>query len=132
MDAERFDVLTRALDGGSRRRFLMSLSGAALGALTPLLGLADAEAKNKKKKRKFCSNLGDQPCGGAIGVKGCCQTITKDHGPCCNNTLCCYGTDTVCCGRYCCPPPSVCCGNNQCCQPGLVCCGTICKDPGTC
>jgi hypothetical protein len=53
MDDDRFDTLARALHARSRRRVLGSLTGLALGgALGPLLGLTQAEAKKRKKKKK--------------------------------------------------------------------------------
>ena len=50
MDADRFALLTRAVHAGSRRGLLRVFS--ALGLVTPLLGLAGAEAKKKRKKKK--------------------------------------------------------------------------------
>src|SRR3990170_1127868 len=54
MDSDRFDALTHMLSlGRSRREITPLLGGLTFGAvLTPLLTLAEAEAKRKKKKKK--------------------------------------------------------------------------------
>src|SRR5215218_9302717 len=55
MDADRFDSLTRALTAaGSRRR---ALALAVSGALAPLLGLGETDARNKLKK---CKKIDDK------------------------------------------------------------------------
>ncbi len=129
MDAARFDTLARSLTcGGSRRRVLGLLPGLTLGALAPLLHLADAEAGKKKKKKKkgrsrplaaptvTCSpqclgrRCGGNGCGGSCGACGQCQTCEPALGLCpmrpdSDDDPC---TGGICCGGACCPPACTC------------------------
>ena len=107
MDADRFDAFARALDGGSRRRFLASLSGVALGALAPLLGLADVEGKKRKRKKK--KKKKKKP-----------PEYCRDFGGWCGSKWCCWGT-----GQHCCvnkkKGTKVCCQSNQGCASSGLC-----------
>jgi hypothetical protein len=132
MDAERFDTLARSLTiAGSRRRVLGWLSGVTLGALTPLLELADVGAGKKKKRKKkkkkrtrsplpnpgpICTprcldrRCGGNGCGGSCGVCAECQTCEPTLGLCpmtpgSDEAPCSGGT---CCGGACCPPSCQC------------------------
>lgn len=89
MDPSRFDFLTRALSATpSRRGIARALAGLTLvGALAPLLGLSDSEAKNKKKKKKTCRNCG--PC--QTCSKGTCKAKT-DGTACVGGRICLGGT----------------------------------------
>jgi hypothetical protein len=117
LDAEQFDVLTRALFAGSSRRVTLGL---ALGGFLGALGLADVDARKKGKKKKKSKNKQPtppppppppgggctpncvgQPCGGPDGCNGQCQT-----GPCsgsqqCVNGACRDSCPTAVCGGAC-------------------------------
>lgn len=95
MDVSRFAYLVRSLSDRATRRCIAGVF-AGLG-FTPLLGLADAEAK-KRKKKKTCK--GRKKCG-----KKC---IPKSH--CCKDANC-PGSE-VCQGGACVPP--FCAGKNYC------------------
>lgn len=128
MDADHFDAITRAV-GGSRRRLVVNLSGLALGALAPLLGLADAEAgkKKDKKKRKRKRDRFDD----IFDPDGCGYFASLCGGQCCN-----WGVGQSCCnGQVCCPSGKKCCGSRCCdyCSPEGI-CGICppCTPPDTC
>lgn len=116
MDAERFDTVTRALSGSSRRHLVSALTGIAMHGLASLSGLGDVVARHKKKKRKKkkrknqrpqCNSFaGEEPCG-----IGCCNSLLGR--PCCGNTLCC-AEGTFCCGANCCPSGFYCCHTGLC------------------
>jgi hypothetical protein len=139
MDAERFDTLARSLTiDRSRRRVLGLLSGLTLGALAPLLHLADAQAgkgKKKKKKKKrstppaatgptspppppFCAS---QPDGAACGFCRLCQSGACQADSTQNNAAC--GNDgTGRCLNGTCNPVPTCSPRNGPCQTAADCC----------
>jgi hypothetical protein len=140
LDADHFDAFARIFS--SRRRLVVSLSGLALGALAPLLGVDHAEAgkngrggkggRGKKKNRKK-------------GKKRSDPDYDFNPNPCdpnrplampCGSTCCDPGVGQSCCaGQVCCPSGKKCCGSRCCdfCSPeGL--CGICppCIPPDTC
>jgi hypothetical protein len=126
MDAEQFDTLARSLtDSRSRRRALAAVLGGALGAA----GLAESDARNKKKcppckKRQKGKCRGNQPdgtlCKGGRcqGGRCCVPTTCADRGKDCGNLA--DGCGSILnCGDTC-PPPQTCGGGGT---PNL--CGCV-------
>jgi len=110
MDANRFDDLARTLTATPTRRGVSrALAGLTLsGMLLPLIGLADTEARKKKKNRKGKKKKGRNP-------SSTCTDGTKN------------GSETgVDCGGNC---PR--CANGQGCLSRDDCAGALCID-GTC
>ncbi len=137
MDTDRFDTLTRALGGRSRRRLLVGLSSSVLSAVAPLFRFAGAAAKggkggggkggggkgggkhkNKKhkndKKKDHAPDEPTQQCNSMAGEVAC-------YGDCCSTfegescTACgCCASGYKCCGRLCCPEGYVCCADGLC------------------
>ena len=126
MDADRFDSLTRALTAaGSRRR---ALALAVSGALAPLLGLGETDARNKlkkckkidkKKRRKKCIKK-------AKGANNACQDGQKNGS---ESDVDCGGTCPRCQGGQICNSRNDChtarCVANTCqsCVNALTDCG---------
>ena len=104
MDGHRFDVMIRAL-AGSRRAVL----GGALMAVAGGVGLADGEAK---KRRKRCKS-----------PKVKCGKKCLPAGSCCTDADC--GTCQVCSGKTCTLAPA-----GSACGVGGTCNGTACINEG--
>ena len=129
MDARRFDTIAKAWISIPRRRVL---SGLALGALGPLLGLNMQEASAKSCKRssqcpgkKICVN---HTCVSKCGSPGTCSTDFI-HG--CQKNAGCFcglkpGGGGVCIrGDVLCPTEG--CTSQSDCDPGLVCVTGCCE-----
>lgn len=136
MDQHQFDLATRAIESGVRRRRVLGTFFAATVA-APLLGFAtgagtDARGKKHRKRRKKikrnsfgCVNVG-QKCYGKSNV--CCSGV-------CNGS----GKRSTCAGHNalnCAPSPDTCSENVPCGSDG-VCFGTtgnapFCGKDGTC
>lgn len=162
MDAERFEALLRTVSTmPSRRGFVRLLTGLALAGPLVNVGLTEAAAKRKHKKkrhrtapppgctpsceRKIC---GDDGCGGSCG--DCPSGFTCDGGRCgCPSprALMCGGcvdllTDPQHCGLCSVACDSgfpncvdgMCCGDSLCrCSPeGSACNTNTCCDNGAC
>ena len=153
MDTNHFVAFTRAF-GGSRRRFVVRLSGVALGSLAPLLGLDRAEAgkngkggngggrgkkknRNKRKKRSEPDyDFNPNPCDPNRPLAMPCGSSCCDPGvgqSCCGGKVCCP-SGKVCCGARCCDfcTTGGLCGICPPCTPPDTCINGYCKscDPG--
>lgn len=130
MEPDRFDALTRTLGDGSRRRLLIAVSGATVGALDLLRDRASTKAKNKKDKDKKPTKKKGKNC--RANRKYCAGLCNE--GPCdaCCSNACGFTSDIpdlVCCVAVGRPCPSECKKNKPC--PG--CCGSsLCVSDGTC
>jgi hypothetical protein len=114
VDSTLFDGLARDLAGSAtRRRTLRSLVAAGLGLGVARLGLADTDARSKRKKKKDVTERckkSDQ-CGGGLTCKqansqNSCYPTTekrccKPIGAKCDNGCECCGIDVICNGGYC-------------------------------
>lgn len=110
MDADRFDSLTRTLTETPSRRTVVRLGVG--GGLAALLGLAETEAKKKKRKKK-CK--GKKKCGGkCIPKTDCCTGADCIFGQICAQGQCVTGQGT-------CPS-----GANWCANAGSLCSGGDC------
>jgi hypothetical protein len=126
VDAGRFDALVRALTEAVTRRAALGLTFS--GALGLSLGLADTEAKKKRKKK--CKG-GKKKCGKkCIPKTACC-------GGCSDGQICQTGAcvcPTECCADADCPS-----GSGEICEDGACVCpsgqedsGGVCGTPPTC
>lgn len=98
MDGRQFDDLLRSLSENRR-----SLFEAALGATLGLLGLAEVDAKGKKKKKKCAKKCADGCCTGKHGK--CIQSAQQNASQCGTGGEICR---TNCGGSV--PPPPASCG----------------------
>jgi hypothetical protein len=106
VEADRFDLLARALSiSGSRRVALATVLG---GMLVPLFGLADGEAKNKHKKKGKGKKRRRKPPTCTDGIRNGSETGVDCGGPDCPR-----------------------CANSQTCLSRDDCAGALCSD-GTC
>jgi hypothetical protein len=134
MESERFDQLTRRINGLASRRAAL----AALGALGAGVARGESIAASHadKKKPKQCSKT--QPCPA-------CQTCSKKHHKCKpakNGTACaqsgtCQSGACVCpTGTYDCPSADTCCANGTTCTGAATCgvcpAGDVCGGATVC
>ncbi len=112
MDDRRFDVLTKALAGGSSRRSILKGLLGFGGALTTAGVVGVDAARRPAPTPKPVSCPGQQFWDGAECV---CPNDLFECGPdCC-------GSSEQCCDNACCPYGSVCIAEEQCCPVGRVC-----------
>jgi hypothetical protein len=116
MDADRFDRIVRRLAAiRSSRRAVHQLAGAGLSwTLVERFGIAEVEARKKKrKKRKKCKG----------GTKKCGKTCCGGGKTCQNGTCACPAGQKDCQGT--CIPISNCCAHAEC-PVGRQCCKGAC------
>lgn len=142
MDQARFDHLARFLAAGdSRRGMVRTLGGTALGGLLAAVGVSEAGARKKNKKRnkgkgkcpppnrcgkgkntqcctssELCDNNACTPCGGRAG-QPCCAGHSCAAPLVCNQQQRCEATTSPT------PPAPTCGGSNQNCCAGSTPCG---------
>lgn len=108
MEADRFDLMTRALAATShRRQALLALVGGSLG----LLGLSEADAKRKKKKCKKNQKKCGKKC---VPASGCCADSECTEGRTCQNGQCNCPLGTALCPGKGCVAPAQCGGTPNC------------------
>lgn len=146
MDADRFDNLLRGVEVGTRRGVCHALAALAVGAVAPLLRLADADAKKRKrKKRKVTSPPYSGPapsapeptsppptyCHGARSTcaGGCCQGLSCGDNNCDAGQVCC-GKAGVACDEDCDCCGELTCRSGVCGCPRNFDCGVECCDTG--
>ena len=138
MTQNRFDLLSRSLQTGSRRRALGAIGALGFAGLVDPFVRTEAIAKSKKKKSKAkpkqdcpppttcpeCPSsqvsCAGQPNGAACGQLGVCKT-----GAC----VACGAVGGPCCGTAC--DPGATCVEGECRTCGgfhQPCCGQICTD----
>jgi hypothetical protein len=116
MDTRKFDALARELTTGTTRRQACKVIGAgSFGVALTRLGLGDAAAKQKRKKKKLGQTCkkGNE-CKGDLG----CQLTQADADLC--------GTDSE--AKRCCVPLGGRCDYGcECCGIDVICNGHICQ-----
>src|SRR5687768_15254472 len=139
MDADRFDILSRAFDTSSRRRAVRALGALSAVGLASRLGLPTTEAKKKKKKRDDNKQQDCPTCPAATTCPACAAGLQlRSNGTCARKT----SDSTQCLGgagcrvsdpsaddglsQYCVVRLSTCAGLTQCsstaqCPKGSVC-----------
>src|SRR5215218_3645171 len=117
MDADRFDSLTRALTAAGSRRRARAL--AVSGALAPLFGLGETDARDKLKKCKKIDNKHRR--------KKCIKKAKRDNDNLCQDGVKNGGESDVDCGGGTCPR----CAVGQICASRNDCISGRC-DVGTC
>jgi hypothetical protein len=138
MTQNRFDVLSRSLQTGSRRRALRAIGALGIAGLVDPFVRTEAKPKSKKKKstaksKQECPppttcpdrpnsqpSCAGQPNGAACGPLGVCKA-----GAC----VSCGAFGGPCCGTAC--DPGATCVEGECRTCGgfhQPCCGQICTD----
>jgi hypothetical protein len=103
MDADRFDLLARALTCGTSRRALSrALTGLSLaGGVGALLGTDETSARKKNIKKKKKCKKSQKKCGKKCVPKdGCCPVCSSRE--ICEFGFCFCAPGTIACGAFCC------------------------------
>jgi hypothetical protein len=116
MESNQFDRIARQVSTtATRRRAIMTLAAGGLGMGLAKFGLADSEAKNKKKKKGKKANgarckksvecKGSLACQVALATDDCYPAAEKrccvKEGGFCNDGCECCGVGAICNGHVC-------------------------------
>lgn len=138
MDAHRFDELLRVLSRRpSRRGIARTLAAITLAGMFGTPGLAEVQAKRKRKKKKCkggkkkcgkrCCAVGDACLGGSCcPAAQACGAVCCTVGDACIANACCPVDGA--CGAACCASGEACLGGSCC--PAERACGTVCCPAG--